>query len=98
MLFLSATATLGKLVPAVVLGTTSVRFALSGLAEITAASAWTDAAGIAGLVLCALALYAAAALALEDGRHRTVLPLWRRSGLDDGSSPIEREAGVREQL
>lgn len=106
MLLLAGTATLGKLVPAAVLATTSARFALSGLAEITASSAWKDAAGVVGLVLCALAMYAAGAMALEDGQRRTVLPLWRRGadsapvggGLDDRAERIEREAGVREQL
>ena len=96
----------GKLVPALVLTTTAVRFVTTGLYEITAGSIWQDVAGIVGLLLCAIALYAALAMALEDARRRTVLPLGRR-GLGAESvggnfaeqvTRIEREAGVREQL
>jgi uncharacterized protein len=57
-------------------------------------------------VLCALALYAALAMALEDIRRETSLPVLRRGlgrtslegNLDDQLARIEREAGVREQL
>jgi hypothetical protein len=67
---------------------------------------WGDAAGIVGLFLCALAVYAASALALEDVRRETLLPLVRRgvgreslsSDLPAQLARIEREAGVREQL
>ena len=52
---------------------------------------WKATAGVIGLVLCALALYAALAMALEDALGRTVLPLGRRA-------PIDGEPGVREQL
>jgi hypothetical protein len=63
-----------------------------------------DPAGIVGLVLCALALCAAAAPAIEDARRRTVLPLGRRGGgaasvgggPDEQLERLEREAGVRE--
>lgn len=59
-----------------------------------------------GLVLFVLAVYAAAAMAIEDARHRTVLPLGRRGrgadsvggNLHDQLERLEREAGVREQL
>src|SRR5215218_4132626 len=78
----------------------------TGLYEITASSAWEDTAGIIGLALCAVAVYAAAAMAIEDVTHRTQLPLGRRDGgaastsghLDQQLARIEREAGVREQL
>jgi succinate-acetate transporter protein len=57
-------------------------------------------------VLCALAVYAALAMALEDARRETILPLGRRAagrtsvggGLDDQLARLEREAAVREQL
>jgi uncharacterized protein len=106
MLIPAAASATGKLVPAAVLTTTSVRFATTGLAEITAAAFWQDVAGVVGLVLCALAVYAALAMALEDARRRTVLPLGRRGAgaesvggnLDEQVERIEREAGVREQL
>jgi succinate-acetate transporter protein len=106
MLVPCAAATTGKLVPAAVLGTTAVRFWLTGLYELTTSSGWERAAGIVGLVLLALALYAALALALEDARTATVLPLGRRAagedalagGLDAQLAGVEHAAGVRRQL
>ena len=106
MLVPAAASATGKLVPALVMATTAVRFATTGLYEITASSAWQDIAGIVGLVLCALAVYAALAMALEDAKRKTVLPLGRRGfgaesvggNLDEQVERIEREAGVREQL
>jgi hypothetical protein len=38
------------------------------------------------------------ALALDDARHRTLLQVGRRTPLRDGLPPLEREAGVREEL
>jgi uncharacterized protein len=106
MLVPAAASATGKLVPAAVLLTTSARFATTGAYELTASSAWQDVAGVVGLALCALALYAALAMALEDAQRRTVLPLGRRrfgaasvgGNLDEQVERIEREAGVREQL
>ena len=106
MLLPAAGAATGKLVPALVLTTTSVRFALTGLAEITAGSGPKDAAGIVGLVLCVLAIYAAAAMLIEDARGRTLLPLGRygegagamQRPLPDQVRGLEHEAGVRAQL
>lgn len=102
----AAAAATGKLVPAAVLATTSARFATTGMYEITASGTWQDIAGIVGLVLCALAVYAAAAMTIEDARRQIVLPLGRRStgaasldgNLADQLKRIEREAGIREQL
>jgi uncharacterized protein len=106
MLVPAAASATGKLIPAAVLATTAVRYATTGLYEITAGESWKDIAGIVGLVLCALAVYAALAMALEDARRQSVLPLGRRGfgsesvggNLDDQLERIEREAGVREQL
>ena len=107
MLVPAAASATGKLVPAAVLTTTAARFAATGLYEISASSTWKDVAGIVGLVLCAVAVYAALAMALEDAKRQTVLPLRRRSfgaesmggNLEEEQlERIEREAGVREQL
>jgi uncharacterized protein len=95
-----------KLVPAAVLGTAGLRFGFTGLYELTNSSGWQDAAGIVGLLLCVLALYAALAMAIEDSRGRTVLPLLRRGTgrgaleqrFSDQASGLDHEAGVREQL
>lgn len=101
-----AAAATGKLVAAGVMGLTSLRFAVTGVAELTGSSAWFTAAAVVGLVLAAVALYAALALELEDARHATVLPVGRRGGgaqVMTGSTAEEladvaHEAGVRKQL
>jgi uncharacterized protein len=106
MLVPFAAAATSKTVAAAVLGTTAVRFALTGLYQLTASSAWKDAAGIVGLILLAIALYAALALALEDARGASVLPVGRRAdgadalsdGLDAQLRGVEHAAGVRRQL
>jgi uncharacterized protein len=106
MLVPAAAAGSGKLIPMAVLATTALRFAATGLYELTASSTWGDVAGIVGLALSALALYAALAMALEDSQRKTSLPVLRRGSgreslegnLEDRLARIEREAGVREQL
>jgi succinate-acetate transporter protein len=106
MLVPTAASVTGKLVPAAVLATTAVRFATTGLYELTASGTWKDLAGIVGVALCALAVYTALAMALEDARRQTSLPLGRRGvggasiggTLDQQLERIEHEAGVREQL
>ena len=106
MLIPAAAAGSGKLIPLGVLATTALRFATTGLYELTASPTWQDIAGITGLALCALALYAALAMALEDAQRETSLPVLRRGlgrtslegNLDDQLAHIEKEAGVREQL
>jgi uncharacterized protein len=106
MLVPTAASATGKLVPALVLATTATRFATTGLYELTNTATWKDIAGVVGLVLCGLAVYAALAMALEDARHKTVLPLGRvgagRESLEGGFAAqpghIGQEAGVREQL
>ncbi len=106
-LAVSATeAATGKLVPAAVMATTATRFALSGIYELSGANGWQDAAGWVGVALCGLALYAVAALALEDLRDQPVLPTGRRAaglealqdGFDAQVSRVANEAGVRRQL
>jgi len=99
-------ATAGKLVPAFVLSLAALRFATTGVYQLGAGSAWKDGSAIIGLVLCALAWYAALAMALEDSQRRTILPVLRRGrgresisgNLQDQINLLEREAGVREQL
>lgn len=106
MMLVPAVAGLSKIVAAAVMALTSLRFALTGVAEITGGDMWATVAGGAGLVLAAAALYAALALELEDTHHRTVLPTGRRgTGADtmtgsaqDELSSVVHEAGVRKQL
>lgn len=96
----------GKLVAAAVLAGSSVRFAATGIAELTGTDAWSVVAGILGFGLAALALYAALGFELEEVRGRTVLPMLRRGAgakplHDDMGEQVEgiaQEAGVRQQL
>jgi uncharacterized protein len=87
----ASTAAASKVVPALVLATAGLRFAVTGAYQLSAAGSWQHIAGWVGLVLCALGVYAALAMELEDARGSEVLPLGRRSA-------IEGEAGVRRQL
>jgi succinate-acetate transporter protein len=106
MLVPASAALRSKVVPATVLCTTSLRFLLTALFQLTASGTWADAAGIVGLLLGALAVYAAFALELEDAAHRALLPVGRRAdglgaltaNLDGQLSNVAREAGVRSQL
>jgi succinate-acetate transporter protein len=92
MLVPATAAATGKLVPAAVLATTALRFATTGVYELTAIDAWKTVAALVGLALCGLALYAALAMAIEDAKTETVLPLGRRDG------GVQQEAGVRPRL
>jgi uncharacterized protein len=71
-----------------------LRFACTGIYELTASGTWQDIAGVVGLMLCAVAVYAAWAVALEEARRRTVLPTGRRGAGAD----VADEPGVRAQL
>jgi uncharacterized protein len=106
LLIPAAGAATGKLVLAAVLVTAAARFGVTAGHEWTGAAGWQVAAGVTGLVLCVIALYAALAMMLEDALRRTVLPLFRRDAgwasldgdFDAQVRRIEGEAGVREQL
>ena len=106
MLIPAAGAAMGKLVPAVVLAATSIRFVLTGIWELTGGNDWKIASAIVGLLLCSLAIYAAAAVGLEDAAKRTVLPLGRHGkgakaaagDIRDQIAGIAHEPGVRQQL
>jgi succinate-acetate transporter protein len=101
-----AAAATGKLVAAAVLTTTALRFAVTALYQLTGSDEWKTTAGIVGLALCALAVYTALAMALEESHRRTVLPLGRRqtgeaaitADLARQVRDVEHEAGVRAQL
>jgi len=102
----ASVASTGKLLPALVLTTAAARFATSGVYQLDGSGTWKDASAVIGLALCVLAAYTALAMAWEDARRRTVLPVLRsgrgRESLDgnlaDQLRLLEREAGVREQL
>ena len=94
MLVPAIAAVSGKLVAVAVLSTTSLRFACTGLYELTASDTWKDIAGVVGLALCAIAVYAALAIALEEARRTTVLPTGRRGS----GTVVDDEPGIRAQL
>jgi uncharacterized protein len=85
---------LGQLVAVAVLGTTALRFACTGMYELTASKTWEDIAGVVGLALFAIAMYAALAMALEEARRTTVLPTGRRGA----ATHVVDEPGIRPQL
>ncbi|HET9075871.1 MAG TPA: hypothetical protein VFN68_02980 [Acidimicrobiales bacterium] len=100
------TSSLGKLVPAAVMGATSLRYVLTGLYEHFGGTAWEHAAGWEGIVLAGLALYCAFASDLESQLHRTVLPMGRHGSgrralqqdLADQLPELHSEPGVRPQI
>jgi uncharacterized protein len=106
MLVPTAGAVMGKLVPAAVLATTSLRFIATGIYQLSASDTWQDIAGVIGLLLCAIALYAGLAMLVEDASKTTKPPLLRRQrgrqalrgGVSEQFSDLERDAGVRKQL
>lgn len=95
-----------KIVPALVLAVAGLRFVLTGWFALSAAHAVEHAAGVTGLVLAALAVYAAYAAVLEDVLKRSVLPLGRRAKGEDALqgtyaqqvAALSHEPGVRQQL
>jgi uncharacterized protein len=95
-----------KIAGMIVMGISAVRFAVTWVGHLTGSSGWLTAAGWVGLVLGAVAAYAALAFELEDVRHATTLPVGRRgAGADTMTAPVEQElaelgheSGVRKQL
>ncbi len=87
---------LSKPVAVLVMGSTGVRYALTGITELTGSSAWKTAAGIFGLWVAAVAVYGALAFELEGVYGRQVLPIGRRS--EPPGTPLPREPGVRRRL
>jgi succinate-acetate transporter protein len=102
----SSVAFAGKVMPALVLTVAAARFASAGVYQLDASTTWKDISAVIGLVLCALAVYTALAMAWEDSRRSTILPVLRRGrgreslegNFADQLQLLEREAGVREQL
>jgi succinate-acetate transporter protein len=102
----AVTASLTKVLAGLVMVLTSVRFYLTGAYDLSSGTGFKQAAGIAGLVLAAVALYAGLAFELEDNRRATLLPTLRRGpgrtalagDLAQEVSGVQHEAGVRRTL
>jgi uncharacterized protein len=106
MLLPALGAAFSKLVPALVLTTASLRFATSGVYQLTSATTWERVTGWVGIVLGVFAVYAALAALLESVQKHTVLPMGRRGkgrqavegGLTEQLLDLTHEPGVRSQL
>jgi len=106
MALTGVTACQSKVLLGVVFLVAATRFALGGLHQLTANEAWEDAAGIVGLVLFFLAVYAALASEIEDAQGKTLLPMGRRmkgrialeGSLAEQLKHAPNEPGVRQQL
>lgn len=102
----ASTAASTKLVPALVVALTALRYILTGVYKLSNGVVWQHSAAWCGIALCGAAIYAVASLELEDVRHRTVLPTLRRGkgkqvlqpDLDVQVQEVAAEAGVRSQL
>ena len=102
----AVTASMSKILASVVMALTAVRFYLTGTYELSSLAGWKEAAGITGVILAAVALYAGLAFELEDSRGATVLPTLRRGAgakalagdLPDEIAGVHHEAGVRRKL
>ena len=93
-----------KPLPSAVFAVVGIRFLLDGVYQLGASQSFSTAAGIAGLVVVALAGYCMVAFDLEGIAHRTILPTFRRgraraaltgaptAALDD----VVHEPGVRQ--
>ena len=105
VLLLALMSTLGKPFFSLLLLLSAARMVLSGVYEVGASQSWQRISGGFGIALCAVAMYGAVALGLEDARHRELLPLFRRGGADEAFhgyeaqlERLESEPGVRQQL
>jgi uncharacterized protein len=96
--------TSAKPLPALVFLMAALRFALAGVYQLGATSAWRDVAGIVGLVVVAVATYCVLAFELEGQQRRPVIPTFRRArgavALSDGLRAqvdgVAHEPGVRQ--
>ena len=100
------TAAMSKILASVVMALTAVRFYLTGTYELSASAGWKETAGITGLILAAVALYAGLAFELEDSRRATLLPTLRHGpglkalagDLPNEIAGVQHEAGVGQKL
>jgi len=97
-----------KVVGSAVMALSAVRFAVTGVAQVSGAKGWLTAAGWTGIALAALAFYAALAFELEGTAGRAVLPLPRRgeaatavdpeASAQEAHGDLAHQPGVRQQL
>jgi succinate-acetate transporter protein len=93
-----------KPLPGAIFAAAALRFAIAGVYQLSTITFWEHAAGVLGLLVTALALYATLAFELEGQRERPVLPTFRRgraaAAIRDGAGSdrdrLVTEPGVRE--
>lgn len=106
VLISAGTAAMYKLVPAIVMAFTGLRFIITGVHEFVPGAGWRIAAGVFGVALGFVAVYGAASLEIEGMRRSPLLPTLRRGEgrhaldgeLSEQVNEIAAEAGVRKQL
>ncbi len=103
MLVSSIASVSSKTVAAAIVAGIAIRFATTGVYELSADAGWETIAGICGLALFVLAFYGGLAMTLDDARQgEAPLPIGRGSGgkpvESDPTEGIEREPGVRPKL
>lgn len=86
------TATLGELVPGLVMLLAAVRFVLAGLYELTANQGVHLSAGFVGLVLVLVALYAAVTVVVREVRNNGAIPLGDSGGHVENSREPSSQA------
>ncbi len=92
-----------KPLPGAIFAVAAMRFATAGIFQLSTVGSWERAAGLLGLLVTALAVYAALAFELEDQHQRAVLPTFRRgraaAAIRDGAGSdrarLITEPGVR---
>ena len=100
------TASLSKLVLSAVMLLVALRWVLTGMYEKFGGTAWEHASGWEGLVVAAVALYAAFGADLEAALRRSVLPMGRHGrglqaleqNLADQEPALQHEPGVRQEV
>jgi uncharacterized protein len=107
MLATAAVSITARLMAAAIFATAALRFLLVAVYELSGDKGWEDLAGVIGIGLASLAVYAAVGSELEDALRRTVLPLGRRGEAKQAVSAdtlveqvqhVQTEPGVRPKL
>jgi succinate-acetate transporter protein len=107
MLATAAVSITARLMAAAIFATAALRFLLVAVYELSGDKGWEDLAGVIGIGLAGLAVYAAVGSELEDALRRTVLPLGRRGEAKQAVSAdtlaeqvqhVQTEPGVRLKL
>jgi succinate-acetate transporter protein len=106
VVLLAVFALTGKPLFSLLLTLSAARAVLAGVWELGGSHGVEQAGGVLAVVICAVALYGAVALLIEDVRQEAVLPVGRvgaskrsiEGDLSEQLARVTKEAGVRQQL